>query len=156
MRRARAKRRRITPDPVFNSVIVAKFVNTVMKRGKKSVAQTIVYRSLDIIKTKVQRDPLEIFEKAVQNVGPLLEVKGQRIGGANYQIPHEVRGYRRQALAFRWIIAAAEGRKGHSMEEKLSAEIMDAAQKEGGAIRKRDMVHKMADANKAFAHFAQR
>lgn len=156
MRRARAKRRRITPDPVFNSVIVGKFVNVVMKGGKKSIAQKIVYRSLDIIKAKAKRDPLEVFEKAVQNVGPLLEVKGQRIGGANYQIPHEVRGYRRQALAFRWIIAAAESRKGHSMEEKLSAEIMDAAQKEGGAIRKRDMVHKMADANKAFAHFAQR
>ncbi len=155
MRRARAKRRRITPDPVFNSVIVGKFVNVVMKGGKKSIAQKIVYRSLEIIKAKVKRDPLEVFEKAVQNVGPLLEVKGQRIGGANHQIPHEVRGYRRQALAFRWIIAAAESRKGHSMEEKLSAEIMDAANKEGGAIRKRDMVHKMADANKAFAHFAR-
>ncbi len=155
MRRARAKRRRITPDPIFNSVIVAKFINTVMQCGKKGIAQGIVYRSFDMIKAKAKKDPLEVFEKAVQNVGPLLEVKGRRIGGANYQIPHEVRGHRRQTLAFRWLIAAADGRKGHSMEEKLSAEIIDASQKEGGAIRKREMVHKMADANKAFAHFAQ-
>jgi small subunit ribosomal protein S7 len=155
MRRARAKRRKINPDPKFNSVIVAKFINAVMRAGKKSIAQHIVYAALDMVKGKIKKDPLEIFDRALQNVGPLLEVKGRRIGGANYQIPHEVRGHRRQALAFRWMIEAARGRKGHSMEEKLAAEILDASKKEGGAVRKREMVHRMAEANKAFAHFAR-
>jgi small subunit ribosomal protein S7 len=156
MRRSRAKRRWIDPDPKFGSLPIARFTNVLMERGKKSVAQKVIYGAFDIIKTKTKTDPLEVFDKAVQNVGPLLEVKGRRIGGANYQIPQEVHGHRRDALAFRWIKEAAGNRKGNSMREKLAAELMDAAKKEGNAIKKRAQVHKMAEANKAFAHFATR
>jgi len=155
MRRSRAKRRWINPDPKFGSLQVARFTNALMERGKKSTAQKIVYRAFDDIKKKTKKDPLEVFDKALRNVGPLLEVKGRRIGGANYQIPHEVHGHRREALAYRWIIEAAKSRKGKPMREALVAELIDASNKEGSAMKKRAQVHKMAEANKAFAHFAR-
>ncbi len=154
MRRSRAKHRFIHPDPKFGNLTLARFTNILMRDGNKSIAQKIVYNSLDEIKAKTKKDPLEIFDKAVQNVGPLLEVKGRRIGGANYQIPFEVHGHRRQTLAFRWIIEAANTRKGNSMEKKLTTELIEASNKEGSAMKKRAQVHKMAEANKAFAHFA--
>ncbi len=156
MRRSRAKRRWINPDPKFGSLQVARFSNILMERGKKSTAQKIIYGAFDDIKAKTKQDPLEVFDKAIRNVGPLLEVKGRRIGGANYQIPHEVHGHRRETLAFRWIIEAARGRRGKSMRQALATELIDASRKEGGAMKKRAQVHKMAEANKAFAHFAVR
>lgn len=154
MRRSRAKRRWIDPDPKYGSLQLARFTNILMERGKKSIAQKIIYSALDEIKNKTKKDPLEVFDKAIHNVGPLLEVKGRRIGGANYQIPHEVHGHRRDALASRWIIDAARSRKGKSMTLKLASELIEASKKEGVAMKKRAQVHKMAEANKAFAHFA--
>ncbi len=154
MRRARSKKRRIDPDPKYGNVLVAKFINVLMERGKKNVAHKVIYTAFDLIKEKTKKDPVEIFDRAVQNVGPLLEVKGRRVGGANYQIPYEGRGYRRNFLAFTWLIESAKNRKGKSMEEKLAAEFLDASKKEGNAMKKRASVHRMAEANKAFAHFA--
>lgn len=155
MRGKAAKKRKSASDPKFNSVTVAKFINHVMRKGKKTVAQKVVYGAFDIIKDKTKKNPLEIFDQAIKNVGPLLEVKSRRIGGANYQVPIPVRAERRQLLAFRWIIEAAKAKKGKPMDLRLSEELIDAHNKQGSAIKKRDDVHRMADANRAFAHFAK-
>lgn len=155
MRGKQAPKREIVPDPKFQNVEVAKFINYVMRRGKKSTAQRIVYQSFDVIADKTKKSPLEIFETAIKNVAPTLEVKGRRIGGANYQIPIQVKAERRFLLACRWIIAASKERKGKPMQEKLAQELMDAAKKEGSAMKKREAVQKMAEANRAFAHFAR-
>lgn len=155
MRGKRAPKREIIPDPKFQNAEVAKFVNYVMRRGKKSRAQSIVYGSFDMIAEKTKKNPLEVFELAIKNVAPTLEVKGRRIGGANYQIPIQVKAERRFLLACRWIIAGAKERKGKPMQEKLAQELMDASKKEGAAMKKREAVQKMAEANRAFAHFAR-
>ncbi len=155
MRGKPAIKRKIKPDFQHRNLEVAKLVNYIMERGKKSVAQAVVYGAFDIVNKKTKRNPVEVFEEAVKNVSPILEVKGRRVGGANYQIPVPVKGDRRLALALRWIITAAKARKGKPMKEKLALELIDAANKEGAAIKKREDVHRMAEANKAFAHFAR-
>jgi small subunit ribosomal protein S7 len=154
MRRKKKAKRIIAPDPVYDNVTVAKFINSIMRRGKKEKARKIVYGSFDIIKNKTQKDPLEIFEQALRNVSPLLEVKPKRIGGATYQIPREVKGERRLTMAMRWLSQGAKGRKGKPMREKLAEELIDAANNQGWAIKKRDDTHRMAEANRAFAHFS--
>lgn len=154
MRRKRKITREIIPDPKYGNVQVAKFMNYVMRKGKKSVAEKIVHRTFDLLEKKYQQDPLKAFEAAVQNVGPTLEVKSRRIGGATYQVPREVRGDRKFALACRWILGAARGKKGKPMHEKLAEELMLAAKNEGAAIKKKLDTHRMAEANRAFAHFA--
>ena len=155
MRGKRAVKRAIQPDPKYRSVEVAKFINFVMERGKKTVAQKIVYGMFDIMAEKTKQDPLEIFDLAVKNVSPVAEVKSRRVGGANYQIPIPVRPERRLMLAYRWIIEAAASAKGRPMKEKLATEIMAAANNEGSAMKKKQDVHRMAEANRAFAHFAR-
>lgn len=154
MRGKQAPKRKIAPDPRYNSTSLAKFINYIMQGGKKTIAQGIVYDSFDIIKEKTKKEPLDIFDLAIKNVSPTLEVKGRRIGGANYQVPIEVRGERRFNLASRWIIDIARGKKGKKMAVRLAEELILASQKEGDAIKKREEVHRMAEANKAFAHFA--
>lgn len=154
MRGKKAPKRDIQPDLKYNSVVIAKFINLIMSRGKKTVAERVLYDSFDIIQQKTKKDPLEVFNQAMKNVSPVVEVKSRRIGGANYQIPIEVKGDRRSALAMRWIITAAQSRKGKPMREKLAQELMDAAENQGAAIKKREDVHRMAEANRAFAHFA--
>ena len=144
--------RSILPDPNHGSEVVARFINMVMKSGKKSIAEKIVYGAMDVIGEK-NADTLALVEKALANVAPAVEVKSRRVGGATYQVPVEVRPERRQALAIRWIIQAARDRSGHSMREKLSAELMDAFNRRGAAVKKREDTHRMADANKAFAHY---
>ena len=153
MRKKRASLRIILPDPKFNDVQVAKFINNIMKRGKKNTARGILYEAMSIIEERTQKKGLDVFKKAVQNARPLLEVRARRVGGATYQVPTEVRSSRSEALAFRWLIAYASERKDKSMSLKLAAELIAAANNEGSAIKKRDDVHKMAEANKAFAHF---
>lgn len=155
MRGKPAPKRHIMPDPKFGSVIVAKLVNTIMKQGKKSTAQKIVYTAFGIVAEKMKDDPIVLFETAMKNVTPQVEVVSRRVGGANYQIPTPVRGERRTALAFRWLIGAANARKGKPMAEKLAMEILDAAKGEGTAVKKRMDVQRMAEANRAFAHFAR-
>lgn len=155
MRGKKAPRRQIVPDPKFQNAQVAKFINYIMQKGKKSIAQGIVYDAFDIIETKTKKNPVDIFELAIKNVGPNLEVKGRRIGGANYQIPMQVRSERRFILACRWIITASRDRKGSAMAVRLADELMNAANKEGAAMKKRENVQKMAEANRAFAHFAR-
>ncbi len=155
MRGKQAIKRKGKPDPRYHNLEVNKLINYVMERGKKNVAQAVVYGAFDIIEQKTKRRPIEVFEEAIKNVAPVLEVKSKRVGGANYQIPIPVRGDRRLALALRWIIKAAQTRKGKPMREKLAMELLDAANKEGAAIKKREDVHRMAEANKAFAHFAR-
>lgn len=145
----------LKPDPKFGNLMLSRFINQIMRMGKKSTAQKIVYGALDIVSEKTKDDPLAIFDAAMRNVAPVLEVKGKRIGGANYQIAQEVRGDRREALAMRWIKEAAKSRGGKSMAEKLAHELMDAANKEGGAMKKREDVHRMAESNRAFSHFAR-
>ena len=152
-RRRDVPKRKITPDPKYKDKLVAKFTNSLMVGGKKSTAEGILYGAFDVISTRFKEDPLEIFRKALDNVKPRLEVKSRRVGGATYQVPVEVRPERRQALAIRWIIQAARDRSGHSMTEKLSAELLDAFNRRGNAVKKREDTHKMADANKAFAHY---
>lgn len=154
MARKKTEKREIAPDSVYNSVAISKFINYIMERGKKTIARKIVYKALDIIKEKTKKDPLEVFEKAIQNASPLLEVKSKRIGGATYQVPREVRGDRRFTLAARWIIAAAQAKKGKPMREKLAEELLAAANNEGAAVKKKEDTHRMAEANRAFAHFA--
>ena len=155
MRRKVKNRNIVTADPVYNSEKISKFVNCVMERGKKNAARKIVYGALDIIKEKAKvEDPMIVFTEAMQNVGPAMEVRSRRVGGANYQVPREVRPERKQALAIRWIIGAARGKKGASMAEKLAGEILAASKNEGEAVKKRENTIKMAEANKAFAHFA--
>jgi small subunit ribosomal protein S7 len=152
-RRKRPVKREVLPDPKFQSVLVTKFINSIMRRGKKSLAETIFYRAIDIIEQKTGQKGLEVFEKAVENVKPLLEVKSRRVGGATYQVPVEVRPERRQSLAIRWIISNARARSEKTMAEKLAAELIAASKNEGASIKKREDTHKMAEANKAFAHF---
>jgi small subunit ribosomal protein S7 len=142
------------PDPQYNSLIVGRFVNLIMQRGKKSIAQRIVYDAFEIIHEKTGRGGLNVFEQAIKNVSPLMELKGRRIGGANYQVPVPVLGDRRITLAMRWIKEAAVSRKGMPMKERLADELIEASQKKGNAIKKREDTHRMAEANKAFAHFA--
>jgi len=154
MRRKKKEKRIISPDPVYNNVIVAKFINQVMKRGKKTIARKIVYKAFDIIKEKTKKEPLEVFDLALENAAPLLEVKPKRIGGATYQVPREVRGDRRLTLAMRWIILAAKSKKGKPMREKLAGELIDASNNQGWAVKKKEDTHRMAEANRAFAHFA--
>jgi len=154
MRGKQAPKRVIEPDPKYNNVLLAKFVNTMMERGKKTVAQKVVYRAFDEIQKKTGKEPIQVFDLAIKNVAPILEVRSRRVGGANYQVPVEVRPDRRTALAFRWIINAAKSKKGRPMHLKLSAELMDASNKTGDAMKKREDVHRMAEANRAFAHFA--
>lgn len=149
-----APRRAIAPDPQYQSVPVAKFINKLMERGKKTVAQKIVYRAFDVIAEKTKQDPRDVFDLAMKNAAPQVEVKGRRVGGANYQVPIEVRGDRRVALAIRWLIEAARGKKGKPMHLKLADELMAASKNEGDAIKKKMDVHRMAEANRAFAHFA--
>jgi small subunit ribosomal protein S7 len=145
----------ILPDAKFNSTTVAKFINRIMDSGKKSIAQSIVYDALEMAAKEMKRDELDIFNMALNNVAPSVEVRGRRIGGANYQIPVEVREPRRTALAMRWVIAAAKDRKGEAMAKKLSRELVDALNNTGAAVKKKIDTHKMAEANKAFAHFAK-
>lgn len=152
-RRARAEVREIAPDPVYSSVLVHKLINKVMRDGKKSLAQKIVYGAFDLIKERTGEDPLEVLDKAVRNVMPVLEVRPRRVGGATYQVPLEVRPERRTTLALRWIVQFARERKDKSMIEKLANELLDAAQGQGGAVKKREDTHRMAEANKAFAHY---
>jgi small subunit ribosomal protein S7 len=152
-RRREVTKREILPDPKYKNVLVAKFINNLMRRGKKSVAEGIFYRALDLMQARAKEDPLKLFEKSVNNAKPVVEVKSRRVGGATYQVPTEVRAERRTALAIRWLIAYAEERSEKSMEEKLAAELLDAASNRGGALKKREDVHKMAEANKAFAHY---
>ena len=155
MRRKIKNKRSPAPDLLYNSEKVGKFINYVMWDGKKTIAQKIVYDAFDIIKKKEKvEDPLSVFEAAIKNVGPLMEVRSRRVGGANYQVPREVRPERRIALAYRWIIEAARKKKGRPMAERLAEEIILASKEEGDAVKKRENTHKMAEANKAFAHFA--
>jgi small subunit ribosomal protein S7 len=152
-RRPRIRKRTIMPDPVFTHEGVAKFVNVVMQRGKRSTAERIVYGSLDRIKRNTKKDPIEVFDTALKNATPVLEVKPRRIGGATYQVPVEIRPDRRLALARRWIVRYARARSGKSMQEKLAGELMDAANGVGATIKRREETHKMAESNKAFSHF---
>ncbi len=152
-RRYRPPKRVIPPDIKYNSVLVAKLINKVMKGGKKSLATRIVYNAFDIIEERMHRPPLEVFERAVKNATPLLEVKPRRVGGATYQVPVEVPPDRGISLALRWLVASARNRPGRTMAEKLAAELMDAAQGTGATIKKKDDTHRMAEANKAFAHY---
>lgn len=149
-----APRRVIAPDPRYQSVPVAKFINKIMERGKKTVAQKIVYQAFDVIAEKTKQDPRDVFDLAMKNVAPQVEVKGRRVGGANYQVPMEVRGDRRIALSIRWLIEAARSKKGRPMHLKLADELIAASKNEGDAIKKKLDVHRMAEANRAFAHFA--
>ncbi|MBI3375534.1 MAG: 30S ribosomal protein S7 [Betaproteobacteria bacterium] len=152
-RRREVPKREILPDPKFNNGDVAKFMNVLMTRGKKSVAERIVYGAFDTIKSKSGKDPIEVFALAMQNVKPAVEVKSRRVGGANYQVPVEVRPVRRMALAMRWIREAAQKRVEKSMGSRLAGELLEAAEGRGGAMKKRDEVHRMAEANKAFSHY---
>ena len=155
MRGKQAPKRKIEGDIRYNDFDIAKFINYIMRRGKKSVAQKVVYKAFDIIKDKTKQDPRHVFNKAIKRVSPLLEVRGRRIGGANYQIPYQVRGERRFTLGCRWLINAAIDRKGKPMSEKLADEILAASEGEGAAVKKKESMHKMAESNKAFAHFAR-
>jgi small subunit ribosomal protein S7 len=152
-RRHRAEKREIIPDPKYGDVVVTKFMNSLMEQGKKSVAERIVYGALGRIEEKAKRDGLELFHEALNNVKPAIEVRSRRVGGATYQVPVEVRNDRRQALAIRWIITAARGRNENTMEERLSGELLDAANNRGTAVKKREDTHKMAEANRAFSHY---
>ena len=154
MRRRRPDKRIILPDPIYNDIVVAKFVNYIMRGGKKSIAEKIFYSSLDIIKEQSKNnEPLEIFKKALENVAPIVEVKSKRIGGATYQVPMEVSQNRRFALAMRWILSFSRSRKGKTMANRLASELIAASNKDGSAYKKKEDTHKMAEANKAFAHF---
>ena len=152
-RRREIEKRDILADPKYNNKLVARFVNSLLKRGKKSVAESILYGAFDIIEKRAKEQPVDFFEKAVNNVKPLIEVKSRRVGGSTYQVPTEVAPARRTALAIRWLITNAQERTEKTMREKLAAELIDAANNRGGAIKKREAVHKMAEANKAFAHY---
>jgi small subunit ribosomal protein S7 len=153
MRRKRAETRSTTPDPRYNSVVVAKFVNNLMERGKKSLATRIVYEALDTMAERTKRPAMEVFEDALKNATPLVEVKPRRVGGATYQIPVEISANRRMALAMRWLIDSARKRSGRDMAARLAGELMDAARNEGNTVKKREDTHRMAEANQAFAHF---
>ena len=153
MRKRRAVKRDVLADPIYNSKLVTKLINSIMLDGKKGTAQTILYDAFDIIKEKTNKDPMEVFEAAMENIKPALEVKSRRVGGANYQVPVEVKPDRAQALAFRWLAQYARLRNGHSMAENLANEIIDASNGTGASVKKKEDTHKMAEANKAFAHY---
>jgi small subunit ribosomal protein S7 len=153
MRRVEPEPRVVPPDNRYNSVKVNRFIRQVMRRGKMSTAVSIVYKTFDLLKERSQKDPLEVFEQALHNVGPQIEVKPRRVGGATYQVPVEVEPERRDSLAVRWILAASRARSGKSMVERLAGELLDAANNTGTAVKKREEVHKMAEANRAFAHY---
>jgi len=152
-RRPRYSRREPSPDPKYQNLLVGAFINKTMQRGKKSLAERIVYEALDLVAQKMKRDPVEVFEQAVRNASPVVEVRPRRVGGATYQVPIEVPAHRRVSLAMRWILAAARARTGRPMAERLAAEIMDAANNTGVAVKRREDTHRMAEANKAFAHY---
>ncbi|MCX7771372.1 MAG: 30S ribosomal protein S7 [Proteobacteria bacterium] len=152
-RRRRAEQRTILPDPVYNDVVVAKFINCMMRSGKKSVSQKIFYEAMEIIKNKTSMDGIQVFKQAMENVKPQIEVRPRRVGGATYQVPMEVRPERKISLAIRWILSAARSRNERTMINKLAGELLDAYNNKGGAVKKREDVHKMAEANKAFSHF---
>ena len=162
MRRKKSIKREITPDPKYGSIIAAKFINHLMEEGKKSIAQDIFYKSLDLASKKLKKDPptgeagnpIEILEEAIKNTAPLLEVKSRRVGGANYQVPYEVKGDRREFLAMSWTIEAARKKKGVTMAERLAQELVDAFNNTGNAVKKKEETHRVAEANRAFAHFA--
>ncbi len=152
-RRKRATKRQVLPDPKYHSILVTKFINGLLGSGKRSVAEKIFYSALDVISEKTGSEGVEVFEKAIGNVKPILEVRSRRVGGATYQVPVEIRGDRQQALAIRWLIGYSHGRSEKTMAEKLAAELLAASKNEGSSIKKREDTHKMAEANKAFAHF---
>jgi small subunit ribosomal protein S7 len=152
-RRHRADKREIIPDPKFGDMVLTKFMNSIMKEGKKSAAERIVYGALDQMESKARQNPIELFHQALHNVMPALEVRSRRVGGATYQVPVEVRLDRRQALAIRWIISAARGRNENTMVERLSGELLDAVNNRGTAVKKREDTHRMAEANRAFSHY---
>ena len=152
-RRRQADKREINPDPKFGDLVVSKFMNSIMRQGKKSVAERIVYGALERVESKAKSDPVKLFHQALENVMPAVEVRSRRVGGATYQVPVEVRPERRQALAIRWIITAARARNENTMSERLSGELIDAAANRGTAVKKREDTHKMADANRAFSHY---
>ena len=152
-RRGNIARRDVLPDPLYNSKLVTRLINNIMLDGKKGVAQKIVYGAFDIVREKTGKEPLEAFEQAMENIMPVLEIKARRVGGATYQVPMEVRPERRQTLGLRWLTTYSRTRSENTMKERLAAEIMDAANNTGASVKKRDDVHKMAEANKAFAHF---
>ena len=147
------RKREVLPDPKFNDVVVTKFVSSLLQQGKKSIAEGILYTAIDVIQQRTGEEGLKVFKKGLENVKPMLEVKSRRVGGATYQVPVEVKPARRQSLASRWIIDAARGRSEHSMAERLASELIEASNARGGAMKKREDVHKMAEANKAFAHY---
>ena len=152
-RRAKVTRREAQPDPQYGSKIVGKFINKLMMGGKKGTAERVMYGALEVVERNARRNPIEVFEQAMRNTTPVIEVKAKRIGGSTYQVPVEIRGDRRQSLAIRWLIAAARNRSGRSMAEKLAAELLDASNNQGATVKKREDTHKMAEANKAFAHY---
>lgn len=152
-RRGNVPKREILADPIYKSTVVTKFINQMMLDGKKSTAEALVYQAFEIMREKTGKDPLEVFDAAMKNVMPVLEVKARRVGGANYQVPVEVRAERRQTLGIRWLVMFARKRSGKSMEEKIAGELMDAANNTGASVKKREDTHKMAEANKAFAHY---
>ena len=152
-RRGNVPKREILPDPIYNSILVTKLVNSIMLDGKKGVAQKVVYGAFDIVKEKTDKDPLEVFTTAMDNIMPSVETKSRRVGGSTYQVPMDVRPARRQTLGLRWLTNYSRGRSENTMKERLAAEILDAANGTGASVKKRDDVHKMAEANKAFAHF---
>jgi len=148
------KKKIIMPDSTYNDIMVSKFINQVMSDGKKTIAQKIVYGAFDLIKEQTKRDPLEVFRLAIQNVSPVLEVKPKRVGGATYQVPMEVKGNRKLSLAMKWMIISAKAKKGKAMKFKLAEELIEASENKGNSVKKRETAHKMAEANRAFAHFA--
>jgi len=152
-RRGIIKKRKIQPDPFYNSTLISRFINLFLKKGKKSIAEKIIYGAMEIVKQKTKEDPLKAFEKAIENVRPVLETKSRRVGGATYQVPIEVSMDRSVAVGVRWLLNYSRARSGKSMEENLAAEVMDAMNLRGGAIKKREDTHKMAEANRAFAHY---
>ena len=153
MRKRRAVKRDVLADPIYNSKLVTKIINTIMKDGKKGIAQTIFYDAMEIVKEKTNSEPMDVLNKALENISPQLEVKSRRVGGANYQVPVEVKSDRKQALGIRWLINYARLRGGHSMADNLANEIIDASNGVGAAVKKREETHRMAEANKAFAHY---
>ena len=153
MRKRRAVKRDVLADPIYNSKLVTKIINSIMKDGKKGIAQTIFYDAMEIVKDKTKQEPMDVLDKALENIMPALEVKSRRVGGANYQVPIEVRADRKQALGIRWLINYARLRGGHSMADNLANEIIDASNGTGAAVKKREETHRMAEANKAFAHY---
>ncbi|MCI8337032.1 MAG: 30S ribosomal protein S7 [Peptococcaceae bacterium] len=152
-RRGNVSKREVLPDPVYNSTVITKLINQIMLDGEKSIAERIVYDALDTVREKSGKDPLEVFDAAMKNIMPVLEVKARRVGGANYQVPVEVRADRRQTLGIRWLVTFTRKRSGKSMQEKLAAELMDAANNVGASVKKREDTHKMAESNRAFAHY---